>query len=125
MKAELADDKYLQPVLEDDALLYNLDDLVDPESGNETAIQEHDLAPETPDKAQQIVQLRDELHQLQSQFRDYVLVVQKSLDAGLMSSEAAADSALVNGAQNKSSEPEEREDDSHYFQSYSYNGMLG
>ena len=67
-KLPFDDDKYLKPVLEDDALLYNLDDIFD-------------AAPrsiETPLQAE-VASLRDQLSTLQSQFTAYRLDVQRSL----------------------------------------------
>lgn len=95
-------DKFLKPVLEDDELLFSLDDL--PES---KGTKENELVS-------RVAELEEELRKTQSQFAEYRDTVKQTLDARWnekSSSETAGPSA-----------GEKRDDDSHYFSSYSYNG---
>ena len=99
-KADIEDDKYLKPVLDDDALLFNLDEL-----------------PEAKDTAQdnllaRVAELEEELRKTQLQFGDYRNVVAKTLDERWNDNSAAPEK-----------KEEKRDDDSHYFTSYSYNDI--
>ena len=109
-KTTFQDDKYLQPVLEDDALLFCLDDLIDAE-GFEPA----ETSPQ--DSARRVDELQEQLAALQSQFTDYRATVEKTLDERWTAND---DSATSNDQRNKP-DPEKEIDDS-YFNSYSYNG---
>jgi protein arginine N-methyltransferase 3 len=109
--AKFEDEVYLKPVLEDDALLYSLDDLEDQVSE----------VPGGTEAERRVIELQEDLERLQSQFSEYRIAVQKSLeeqlskeDEKLASSDPAAQ-RLANKAE---------EIDSDYFSSYSYNGML-
>lgn len=66
-KSNFEDDVYLKPVLEDDALLYSLDDLAD-EQGE-------DAVPAT-ETNRQVLELQENLERLQNQFSEYRLAVQ-------------------------------------------------
>lgn len=111
-KEDLNDEKYLKPVLEDDALLFSLDDL--PEVAQANGL-------ETADNGQlvaRVSELEEELRRIQSQFDDYRTTVKQTLD------ERWNDKAPVGPSRSSIVEPEEkRDDDSHYFSSYSYNGQ--
>ncbi|KAK2768181.1 hypothetical protein FQN54_000033 [Arachnomyces sp. PD_36] len=112
------DDIYMMPVLEDDALLYSLDDVtgedgsVEGQSSADTANKEH-----SSDK--RVSELQEELDRLRGQFADYQLAVKKSLDKDLEDKDKEEPS--------KPEEPQEggskkvREEESDYFTSYSYN----
>ena len=106
-KALFDDEKYLKPVLEDDALLYSLDDLFD------------DPAGQGP--VSEVEQLREQLANLQSQIAAYREQVETAMLERLDSSEPARGSNAT--AQNpKSGENNNAEDlEKGYFQSYSYN----
>jgi protein arginine N-methyltransferase 3 len=115
-KADFADEKFLKPVLEDDALLISLDELPertgDSVSGNETSGGSGELV-------NRISELEQELRRMQSQFDDYRQTVKQTLD-----------NRWNDKSTNELAEPstplkdEKRDDDSHYFSSYSYNGEL-
>ncbi|RDW86817.1 protein arginine methyltransferase RmtB [Aspergillus mulundensis] len=107
-KDKFQDDIYLKPVLEDDALLYSLDDIEDEES---------DKAGETQAE-RQVVELQEELERLQIQFSEYRLAVQKSLEEQLAKEEEKPASQAAGRAATKAEEV-----DSDYFTSYSYNGI--
>jgi protein arginine N-methyltransferase 3 len=98
-KAFLDDDKFLQPVLEDDTLLFSLDD---PELDLGT---EEKSATTDADKVKEL-ELR--LASLSQQFLEYKNAVNKSFEAQL----AEPDKDEV-----------KRDDDSHYFHSYAGNDI--
>jgi protein arginine N-methyltransferase 3 len=107
-KAHLEDDKFLKPVLEDDALLFNLDDLP-PASASGTTADGSLLA--------RVAELEEELRKTQFQFEDYRSVVKKTLDERWNDDTTGCSTSPQKAAEEK------RDDDSHYFTSYSYNGM--
>jgi protein arginine N-methyltransferase 3 len=114
------DEKFLKPVLEDDALLFSLDDL--PE------ITEHVQSSNDQPKGQEVAsasgslvarvsELEEELRRIQLQFDNYRATVSDTLDDRW-------NDKVTSGQPKSESEPKEekRDDDSHYFTSYSYNG---
>jgi type I protein arginine methyltransferase len=110
---------FLKPVLEDDALLFNLDDL--PEIGLEQRNTTLDYAGADGSTRllTRVAELEDELRKTQTQFSDYRITVMQALDERWKESSLGADSNTSIGAVME----EKRDDDSHYFSSYSYNGM--
>ncbi|KAL5000251.1 S-adenosyl-L-methionine-dependent methyltransferase [Aspergillus recurvatus] len=111
-KDKFQDEIYLKPVLEDDALLYSLDDIEDEESG--------EAAGETQAE-RQVVELQEELERLQIQFSEYRLAVQKSLEEQLTKEDEKLESPSGQRAGRTSTKAEEV--DSDYFTSYAYNGI--
>jgi type I protein arginine methyltransferase len=110
-KADFEDDKFLIPVLEDDALLFNLDDLPPSSKQNaEPGTNDHNLLA-------RVEELEEELRKIQFQFEDYRNVAKKTLADRWNDSPTGQSTSLQ--------EPptEKRDDDSHYFTSYSYNGQ--
>ena len=110
-------DKYLQPVLEDDALLFSVDEVEDLDgiilSENS---EEHAPTPQESPEAK-IKRLEEELQKSQFQFDEYRKVVQESLDKRWKD--------LAKGDTGPQSlEPKASENDEHYFDSYSYNGAI-
>ncbi|PGH03750.1 protein arginine N-methyltransferase 3 [Blastomyces parvus] len=115
------DERYLRPVLEDDALLYNLDDLaeesdLDQKAGGKdgSGLKE----AESTDPTSRIRELEDELERMRSDFEEYKAIVKRSLDKELNSA--------VSGAAEKpepSGSGKFHEAESGYFTSYSYNGI--
>jgi len=110
-KSKFEDDAYLKPVLEDDALLYSLDDL--------TAEQGEDSAPSS-ETNRQVTELQEKLEQLQSQFSEYRIAVQKSMDDQL----SKEDEKLAEATPKPTAHAIDRlqEADDGYFVSYAYNG---
>jgi protein arginine N-methyltransferase 3 len=104
-------DDFLKPVIADDALLFNLDEL--PPAQSETASQQ------SGDKAlvDRIAQLEEELKRTQSHFEDYRALATKTLDDRWNDSSKTVAGPAENAE-------EKRDDDSHYFSSYSYNGKF-
>ena len=109
-KEKFADDAYMKPVLEDDALLYSLDDITE-EQGEEAA--------PGSDAERRVQELQEDLERLQSQFSEYRLAVQQSMDDQLAKED---DKIAPTG---KSSAIKAQEIDEDYFASYAYNGMTG
>ena len=112
-------EEFLKPVLEDDALLFNLDDL--PEIGLEQRNTNLEYAGTDGSTRllTRVAELEEELRKTQSQFSDYRITVMQTLDERWKESSLGADSnTSIGGVKEK-----KRDDDSHYFSSYSYNGM--
>lgn len=107
-KSNFDDDVYLKPVLEDDALLYSLDDIEDETSD----------APGGTDAERQVVELQEELERLQTQFSEYRSAVQQSMEEQL----SKEDEKLASGPPAQRSQGKIDEMDADYFVSYSYNG---
>ncbi|KAL2410461.1 Ribosomal protein arginine N-methyltransferase rmt3 [Exophiala dermatitidis] len=118
-KSLFDDDKYLKPTLENDALLYSLDDVFD-DAGS--------LGP-----ASEVEQLREQLANLQSHFTAYREEVQKAMLERLDSSDTTAATAAGSSSDAKA-QPDGNANvkrtgsgsgslDNDYFKSYSYNGI--
>ncbi|KAJ8063391.1 hypothetical protein OCU04_008612 [Sclerotinia nivalis] len=110
-KADLEDDKYLKPVLEDDAFLFCLDDLPDVVEQNNGAGNGKEV--ESGPLVTRVSELEEELRRIQSQFENYRNTVNETLDERW--NKSAGPSATK--------KEEKRDDDSHYFTSYSYNDI--
>ncbi|KAG9245111.1 S-adenosyl-L-methionine-dependent methyltransferase [Calycina marina] len=106
-KASFADDKFLKPVLEDDALLIALDEL--PEVTNEVATSG---AEGSTNLVSLVSELEEELRCMQNQFDKYRNSVEETLNERWNDKLKGPDAPK---------EEEKRDDDSHYFSSYSYN----
>jgi len=114
------DDKYLTPVLEDDAVLYSLDDIdSNGEDVFETKLDQKDAL---------IADLRDELTRVKSHFSAYRKEVQKDLRSQLgddLWDEEETSDPNLGFASTPSNEEGKSKDtqDSGYFTSYSYNSI--
>jgi protein arginine N-methyltransferase 3 len=116
-REDFADDKFLKPVLEDDALLISLDDL-DELPGSQANVHETAGEPVKGELVSRISELEEELRRMQSQFDDYRETVKQTLD------DRWNDTSTSGPSESKGVKKEEkRDDDSHYFNSYSYNGQ--
>ncbi|KAI9789640.1 MAG: hypothetical protein M1833_002280 [Piccolia ochrophora] len=122
-KESSQDEKYLQPVLENDALLINLDDLL----GNHVADTGDSVSPSARDPSQnaapRVAELEEELQSLRSQFTDYKLAVKRTMDAHLDAQYQPLSDSNGKGGSKKSRPEDEKEGDDSYFQSYSYNDI--
>lgn len=107
------DEKYLKPVLEDDALLYSLDDIADLTVGE----QEGTDKPEKMTDSARIKELENELSNLRGEFAEYKQLVQKALNQSI---EDEGDSSSNKGDPSSSRSFQEAEKG--YFTSYAYNG---
>lgn len=110
-KSKFEDDVYLKPVMEDDALLYSLDDI--------TEEQTQTVAPGR-DAERQVSELQEALERLQIQFSEYRLAVQKSMEDQL----TKEDEKLEADASVKNVSTRIQEADADYFTSYSYNSTF-
>ncbi|KAJ5749015.1 uncharacterized protein N7511_010711 [Penicillium nucicola] len=110
-KAKFEDDAYLKPVLEDDALLYSLDDLAEEDEAS---------APGT-EAERQVIELQENLERLQTQFSEYRLAVQQSMDDQL----SKEDQKLAESTPKPSSHAIDRHQEAEdgYFVSYAYNAI--
>lgn len=123
-KALFEDDRFLRPVLEDDALLYSVDDLEDGEGNRE------DGQPATVEASgavatsaiTMVIELQEQLQRLQEQFTEYRLAVNKTLD-DRWNREETVSTPETGGRRQPNGVMALRDDDSHYFTSYSYNGQ--
>lgn len=116
-REEFDDEKYLKPVLEDDALLFSLDelpDVVEPEVLNKGK----GVVKDPEQLVARVSELEEELRRIQVQFDNYRATVTETLDERWNDKSTAK----ASGSENKMKE-EKRDDDSHYFTSYSYNGQ--
>ncbi|EER42230.1 type I ribosomal protein arginine N-methytransferase Rmt3 [Histoplasma capsulatum H143] len=114
------DEQYLRPVLEDDALLYNLDDL-----SEEYERDRKDVGKGCPgskeaetDPISRIKELEDELDRMRSDFEEYKTIVKRSLDKELNGALSSTAAKIEASGSSKFHEAE-----SEYFKSYSYNGI--
>ncbi|PGH00071.1 hypothetical protein AJ80_09232 [Polytolypa hystricis UAMH7299] len=105
------DEKYLKPVLEDDALLYNLDDIL--ADGSEDA---ENASTSEPTGARRIQDLEVELERLRGEFAEYKMIVKRNLDKEL------GDAAVASGTA-ESSNRGYQQAESGYFTSYSHNSI--
>lgn len=110
-KAKFEDEAYLKPVLEDDALLYSLGDVLEEEESEQPG----------GDAEKRVLELQEDLERLQTQFSEYRLAVQKSMDEQLSKEDENLSSSSA-GPSKTRSRIEAAESD--YFSSYSYNGTL-
>ncbi|KAF2426535.1 S-adenosyl-L-methionine-dependent methyltransferase [Tothia fuscella] len=112
------DDRFMKPVLEDDALLFSLDDLTN------SASEEQDATGGESDAARKIADLEEQLKDMKSQFSEYRLQVEETLEkrwndaAGTSRSKA---SASGEGSGDTKEDGIDFEGD--YFESYSYNDI--
>lgn len=125
-KSAVEDDRYLQPVLEDDALLYSLEEVI--------GVIEDEVLPaanvngkELPSgergagAVNRVIELEREIQRIQHEFSEYRETVNKTLEDRWNSTHDADKS--TNGAEESGNEKQLRQDDdSHYFSSYSTNG---
>lgn len=92
------DEKYLQPVLENDALIFSLDEILGDVSGGGAAATTKDL--------------EEELERVRSQFAAYRLTVEETLDRRWGDDTEPAKSA------------EKKDDSAYYWESYAAHGKL-
>ncbi|KAL8413777.1 hypothetical protein RB594_005136 [Gaeumannomyces avenae] len=116
--ADLEDDRYLKPVLADDAFIMALDDL--PESTALAAGESAAAGGEADALRSRNVELQAELDRLVRQFADYRTAVQQTLDQRWGEDEGASSTAAVSGA--AAAAPAKEVDESkYYWDSYASN----
>ncbi|KAF2403853.1 putative ribosomal protein arginine N-methytransferase rmt3 [Trichodelitschia bisporula] len=116
-KSLFEDDKYLQPVLEDDALLFSLDDLLEGISGSTNVM----ASGKDQDLAAKVAILEEKLRASELQFSGYRQRVEETLEKQWSEREGNAGASVNSNAAtgDKSTEKSDREQG--YFDSYSYN----
>jgi protein arginine N-methyltransferase 3 len=112
-----ADEKYLQPVLGDDALLFSLDELV-PGEDAATQLKDGDPSPlaENGSAQTQVSDLEKQLQSIQAQFSDYRRQVEETLERRWNEADGGGPSTTPG-----KTGPDY---DGNYFDSYSYNGIF-
>jgi len=110
---DLDDEKYLRPVLEDDALLFSLDELPDVMEGVQ-GTNGQEVSNGSVELVSRVSELEAELRRVQLQFDNYRASVSETLDDRWNEKDPSGAAG--------SGQEEKRDDDSHYFSSYSYNG---
>ncbi|KAK3952962.1 S-adenosyl-L-methionine-dependent methyltransferase [Pseudoneurospora amorphoporcata] len=133
--ADLEDDKYLKPVLDDDALILCLDDL--PESSGadaEASAAGAEKGADAPvdELIQKNAELQAQLEQLSKQFSNYRLAVQQTLDqrwqaddddkCAASKGKAAAPAAAPSGPAPEGPAAKDGASD-YYFESYAHNDI--
>lgn len=113
---EFEDDKYLQPVLEDDALLFSLDDISPSTQQGDYSLASGELTGANSSPEARIAELERQLQNVQSQYKEYRHQVEETLEKR-WTDESVGKSPTSADAQ--SGKPDY---DGNYFDSYSYNG---
>lgn len=143
-KAIFEDDKYLQPVLEDDAVLFSLDELIGPDVCAQPGTGQANDANGSIDSGSndaKMQELQVKMRFLQRQFADYRLAVEQTLEQKWSQPPSDGDAATAgpsdpvgrnNNAASARAEASSLDDtsraamkeknDTTYFDSYSYNG---
>lgn len=115
---DIEDDRYLKPVLDDDALIMCLDDLPEPSAPAGEAKQS-EVSPE--DLIRRNTELQGELEALAKQFNNYRLAVQQTLDTRWGEDDTEVQSRGPSApvkAEDSKAEKEKAEDGNHYSESY-------
>lgn len=121
-EADIQDDKFLMPVLPDDALIMCLDDL--PSSspvadGKGKAAESASTTEAAGDSASKTASLQAQLDELNKQFANYRLAVEQTLDKRWH-----ADDDDSSSRSSASSKKEKKDESAYYWESYAHNGML-
>ncbi|KAK4101349.1 S-adenosyl-L-methionine-dependent methyltransferase [Parathielavia hyrcaniae] len=131
----LADDSLLIPVLADDALIFCLDELPEPLSGQAAQAQEQGQAaaqvqqasaagkrPVVDELLQKNAQLQAELEQLARQFTNYRLAVEQTLDKrwGVDDEGEASKTGSAPAEPRHPQKKEEKDESAYYFESYDH-----
>ena len=122
-KSVFEDSRFLLPALEDDALLFNLDEITEVPENPELNDSQHDVDAQKPNDSTSysVAELQDELQRLQKQFAAYRNAVDETLEKRWNSEEK--DSEPLNTHSEKENAANMLAyDESQYFTSYSYNG---
>ena len=113
------DDRYLIPVLEDDALLYSLEDVLSPDNlSGQASEQLYPNGTTEEEPVARVLELEEQLRQLQQQFEEYRQTVDKALESRWNNNDGSSEEA----AQQLRNYGNAEHEDTGYFQSYSYNG---
>ena len=108
-KDSFADEKYLQPVLKDDAVLYSLDDLVGTEQGED-------------EPTDRVAELEAQLRKLESDFDNFRKVTTQALERNWETGFGTKSSSSSVEVEQSAKSSDASQQDKSYFESYSYNG---
>ena len=115
-KSAFESDQFLQPVLKDDAVLYSLEDAIgDTEISKEPLTNGDKMNNHCCRAAERVSVLETELALTEQLFANYKALASRALENPFKSDADSIDSSTVGSSA-------VRDDDSHYFNSYSYNG---
>lgn len=124
----LADDKLLIPVLEDDALIFCLDELPEqqPESADQGKAVGNGEGLVVDELLQKNAQLQTELEQLAKQFTNYRLAVEQTLDKrwGMEEEDGEKAGSSKTAAPAAAEKKPQKDESAYYFESYAYNGEV-
>ena len=120
------DDQYLLPILEDDAVLFNLDEVIQsPETATEEAAHDglQDQALEGDIALKRVAELEGELQRLHQEFKCYRKVVDETLESRWTNEQPNVEISKYDVRKVESAD-ERSKSESGYFTSYSYNGQV-
>lgn len=120
-EADIQDDKYLMPVLPDDALIMCLDDLpssLDVADGKGKAAEGASTTETAGDDASKNASLQAQLDELNKQFANYRLAVEQTLDKRWH-----ADDDDSSSRSSASSKKEKKDESAYYWESYAHNDI--
>lgn len=130
-KSAFEDDRYLRPVLEDDGLLYSLEDVmgsfekielpVTNGTGKETPLAIDNDDERVSSDVKRVMELQKELEENRIQFLEYKNTVDKTLENRWNHNE---DNQLKASTRSTKKMANTRENDDYYFNSYSSNGWF-
>ena len=123
-KSVFGDARFLLPALEDDALLFSLDEIIESPEDSELDNFQHDVAIQKlsdSNTLQSVAELQDELQRLQQQFAAYRKAVDETLEKRWNSEEQTSGPLTADYEKEKTANGLAY-DESQYFTSYSYNG---
>lgn len=123
-KEAFQEERFLKPFLEQDALLYSLDDIVGPFDQPAPAATNGIMGGSPSEEAarNRIAELQEELRRLQKQFSAYRETVDQTLE-NRWNSEENGRAGSRNAPAQSAVKPVPRDDDTHYFSSYSSSGQ--
>ena len=124
LPSDFEDERYLKPVLDDDALVLCLDDL--PAHPSEETKESGPQAEASSGTAQDLIRRNTELHteleELANQFNNYRLAVQQTLDRRWGDGELGVSSSPSENNMPTTDREAGKDDSASYWESYAHNG---
>lgn len=114
-------DEYLKPVIEDDAVLYSIDDIFD--LAERQAHSSTNGTADTTHSHEQVQEMIRQIDLLREQAVYYRSALQKTYLEKLELLERTLSSEPKASGEGTSAPPRENDSDSHYFSSYAHNGQ--
>ncbi|KAK9237672.1 S-adenosyl-L-methionine-dependent methyltransferase [Lipomyces kononenkoae] len=127
----LENSQYLKPTMQDDALLFGIqdDDSEEEEDDPDAIYEKEQLAEVAREYGDKVKVLQSQLKDLQLQFDEYKDIVRTVLnrdfdsDTGSESSSRSSSPARRSGSSSKGKSKQSANGDDHYFESYAYNDI--